>query len=228
MPDRVLPPSALPPAVLSTFDAAAYLGLAPQTLNSWRTLGKGPRYVRLGRGRARIVYLVDDLDDFLKAREAPRTTGGYTARVRERAIKTMLDHLDEYPSVYKAALAIGPEVGVKPDSLRRWVRAELAKTAAEDGRSWRESERAEKMGRVGGPEREDPDDDGLSPGALLPAALSTADAAAYLGLSGDTLTSWRSLGKGPRYVRLGRFRARILYRVRDLDDFLRTCAKKTM
>jgi transposase-like protein len=32
---------------------------------------------------------------------------------------------DEYESVYKAALSIGPKVGVKPESLRRWVRGQL-------------------------------------------------------------------------------------------------------
>ena len=37
----------------------------------------------------------------------------YPAQVRDRAIKMVLSHLDEYDSVYQAAFAIGPKVGVK-------------------------------------------------------------------------------------------------------------------
>jgi len=39
----------------------------------------------------------------------------------------VLSHLDEYGSVYKASFAIGPKVGVKGESLRRWVQQELDK-----------------------------------------------------------------------------------------------------
>jgi transposase-like protein len=39
----------------------------------------------------------------------------------------VLGHLEEYDSVYKAALSIGPRVGVQPESLRRWVQAEQVK-----------------------------------------------------------------------------------------------------
>ena len=46
---------------------------------------------------------------------------------KDRAIKMVLSHLGEYPSVYKAALAIGPKVGVRVETLRRWVQADLAK-----------------------------------------------------------------------------------------------------
>jgi transposase len=38
----------------------------------------------------------------------------------ERAVKLVLDHLDEYLSVYAACVAIGPKVGVGVESLRRW------------------------------------------------------------------------------------------------------------
>jgi transposase len=33
----------------------------------------------------------------------------------------VLDHLDEYRSVYSSCVAIGPKVGVGVESLRRWV-----------------------------------------------------------------------------------------------------------
>jgi transposase len=45
----------------------------------------------------------------------------YPVEQRERAVKMVLDHLDEYRSVYAACQAIGPKVGVGVESLRRWV-----------------------------------------------------------------------------------------------------------
>ena len=45
----------------------------------------------------------------------------YPVEQRERAVKMVLDHLDEYRSVYAACQAIGPKVGVGAESLRRWV-----------------------------------------------------------------------------------------------------------
>jgi transposase len=45
----------------------------------------------------------------------------YPIEQRERAVKMVLDHLDEYRSVYAAAQAIGPKVGVGPETLRKWV-----------------------------------------------------------------------------------------------------------
>jgi len=55
----------------------------------------------------------------------------YPQQVRERAVKMVLSHLGEYDSVYKAVLAIGPRVGVQPESLRRWVQAEVARGTPE-------------------------------------------------------------------------------------------------
>lgn len=51
-----------PRATLSVDDAAAYIGVSKSILDTWRTRGQGPRYVRLGR---RIVYRVAALDEFL-------------------------------------------------------------------------------------------------------------------------------------------------------------------
>jgi transposase len=45
----------------------------------------------------------------------------YPVEQRERAVKMVLDHLGEYRSVYVAAQAIGPKVGVGPETLRKWV-----------------------------------------------------------------------------------------------------------
>ncbi|MFE3059456.1 transposase [Nocardia sp. NPDC059239] len=47
----------------------------------------------------------------------------YPAEVRGRALAYALEHLDEYPSVYAAAQAIGPTMSVHPASLRQWILA---------------------------------------------------------------------------------------------------------
>jgi transposase-like protein len=53
-------------------------------------------------------------------------TKHYPVEQRERALKMVLDHLDEYRSVYAACQATGPKVGVGAESLRRWtLRAHL-------------------------------------------------------------------------------------------------------
>lgn len=54
------------PATLNVSEAAFYLGVSESTLNTWRTRGKGPRYVRLGR---KVLYRVAALNDYLLSNE---------------------------------------------------------------------------------------------------------------------------------------------------------------
>lgn len=55
--------------------------------------------------------------------------------------------------------------------------------------------------------------------ALSPNTLFTTDeAAAYIGISGRTLATWRSTGRHSlRYIKVG---SRVRYRLRDLDEWL--------
>ena len=46
--------------------------------------------------------------------------------------------------------------------------------------------------------------------------LNTKDAARMLGLKAGTLEVWRSLGKGPRYKKIGRL---VFYDIADLEEF---------
>lgn len=48
--------------MLTTQEAAQYLGLAPATLNKWRVYKTGPRFFKLGRA---VRYRRDDLDAYL-------------------------------------------------------------------------------------------------------------------------------------------------------------------
>lgn len=54
----------IPRAILTTPEAAAYLGLAISTLNKWRCYGEGPQFVKLGRA---VRYRQDDLDHFIES-----------------------------------------------------------------------------------------------------------------------------------------------------------------
>src|SRR4051794_8791505 len=52
----------------------------------------------------------------------------YPMQQRERAVRMVVDYLDEYDSPYLACKAIGPKVGVGVESLRRWVQQALIDT----------------------------------------------------------------------------------------------------
>lgn len=47
--------------------------------------------------------------------------------------------------------------------------------------------------------------------------LTTAEAATYLRLKPQTLTKWRSHGKGPYFVRIG---GNVFYRLAELDQYV--------
>lgn len=54
--------------LLNEREAAAILKVAPQTLRTWRSRGRGPRYLRLGGGdRASIRYDRAELETFIDA-----------------------------------------------------------------------------------------------------------------------------------------------------------------
>lgn len=48
-------------------------------------------------------------------------------------------------------------------------------------------------------------------------AMSTADAAAFVGLSVKTLANLRSEGSGPPFTKVG---GKVIYRTRDLKDWI--------
>ncbi len=46
----------------------------------------------------------------------------YSPEVRERAIRMVVDHFDEYPSEWAAMTSVARKFGVSPETLRTWVR----------------------------------------------------------------------------------------------------------
>ena len=57
--------------ILTTKEAAEFLGLKEKTLRLWRAENKGPSYIKINRT---IRYRRDDLDEFV----AKRMVGGAT------------------------------------------------------------------------------------------------------------------------------------------------------
>ncbi len=48
--------------------------------------------------------------------------GPYPAEVRERAVRMVFEHQDEYPSQWKAIESISAKLGINHETLRIWVR----------------------------------------------------------------------------------------------------------
>jgi excisionase family DNA binding protein len=57
--------------MLSTDEAAKYLGYGKSTLDKLRCKGGGPRYIAHGR---RVTYDPDDLDEWINARKRSTTS----------------------------------------------------------------------------------------------------------------------------------------------------------
>ena len=46
----------------------------------------------------------------------------HSPEVRERAVRMVFDHTAEHPSQWAAIRSVGEKLGVRTESLRRWVR----------------------------------------------------------------------------------------------------------
>ena len=46
----------------------------------------------------------------------------HSPEVRERAVRMVLDHAPEHPSQWAAIRSVGEKLGIRTESLRRWVR----------------------------------------------------------------------------------------------------------
>jgi excisionase family DNA binding protein len=52
--------------LLTISEAAAYLKVPVETLRKWRTLGRGPKGIKLGR---HLRYRTEDIDQWVKEQE---------------------------------------------------------------------------------------------------------------------------------------------------------------
>lgn len=51
-----------------------------------------------------------------------RRQGRYSLEVRERAVRLVLEHQDEYESQWAAISSIAEKIGCTTETLRRWIR----------------------------------------------------------------------------------------------------------
>jgi transposase len=49
-------------------------------------------------------------------------TNRYSPEVRERAVRMVVEHLDEYSSEWAAITSVSSKLGMTPETLRVWVR----------------------------------------------------------------------------------------------------------
>ncbi|MCF8066815.1 MAG: IS3 family transposase, partial [Desulfarculaceae bacterium] len=46
---------------------------------------------------------------------------GYSPEVKERAVRMLLEHQDEYPSQWQAICSIAAKIGCTGETLRSWL-----------------------------------------------------------------------------------------------------------
>ena len=76
-----------------------------------------------------------------------KTTPKYSPEVRERAVRMVLEHRGEYPSLWAAIESIAPKIGCVPQTLHEWVRKHEIDTGLRDGVTSDERERLKALER---------------------------------------------------------------------------------
>ncbi len=66
---------------------------------------------------------------------------------RQRAVRLVLDHVDEYPNLTVACQTVAGRLGFGAESLRRWVRQVQVDGGQRQGVTTSESERVRKLER---------------------------------------------------------------------------------
>ncbi len=66
---------------------------------------------------------------------------------KQRAVRLVLDHVDEYPNLTVACQTVAGRLGFGAESLRRWVRQAQVDAGERRGVSASESERIRKLER---------------------------------------------------------------------------------
>lgn len=66
-------------------------------------------------------------------------------QLKQRAIRLVLEHRDEYPTKTAATVAVARQLGVAQESVRRWVRQAEVDTGDKPGVSTRESAELKRL-----------------------------------------------------------------------------------
>jgi transposase-like protein len=71
----------------------------------------------------------------------------FSPEIRERAVRMVLEHRGEYPSLWATIESIAPKIGCVPQTLNEWVRKHEVDTGMRDGVSSAERERVKELER---------------------------------------------------------------------------------
>ena len=71
----------------------------------------------------------------------------YSPEVRERAVRMVFEHADEYGSQWEAMCSIAAKIGCTPETLRKWVRKTEVDTGRWDGVTSDERARLKELER---------------------------------------------------------------------------------
>src|ERR1700674_2498030 len=75
------------------------------------------------------------------------TSQGYSAEVRERAVRMVAEHLHEYSSQWAAIVSIAGKIGCTAKSPRRWVHGSERDSGKRPGLNTSERERVKDLER---------------------------------------------------------------------------------
>lgn len=71
----------------------------------------------------------------------------FSPEVCERAVRMVLEHRGEYPSLWAAIESIAPKIGCVPQTLHEWVRKHEVEGGQRDGVTTAERERLKELER---------------------------------------------------------------------------------
>lgn len=71
----------------------------------------------------------------------------YAPEVRERAVRMVLEHRDEYPSQWAAIESVSGKIGCKAETLRQWLRQAERDVGVRPGPTTSETERIKQLER---------------------------------------------------------------------------------
>ena len=73
--------------------------------------------------------------------------GRYPVEMRERAVRLVREHEDEYPSQWAAITSIASKCGMTPETLRKWVRGAEVDSGERLGLTTEERQRLQALER---------------------------------------------------------------------------------
>lgn len=76
-----------------------------------------------------------------------KPTPKYSPEVRERAVRMVQEHRNEYPSQWAAIESIAPKIGCVPQTLHDWVKKHEIDTGLRDGVTSEERDRIKALER---------------------------------------------------------------------------------